>query len=61
MKKVVFSALIAMGAVTLSNAQIKLDKVINTASKDVKALSFSNEDAKRLSKEAVDWMDNTTK
>lgn len=61
MKKVVFSALIAMGAVTLSNAQIKLDKVINTASKGVKALSFSNEDAKRLSKEAVDWMDEHNK
>lgn len=60
MKKSFFVALL-MGSFMLSNAQIKLDKAIGVATKGVKALSFTNEDAKKLSKEGVDWMDKNNK
>ena len=56
MKKLFFSALI-IGAFTTGSAQINLGKVTDVASKGVKALAFSNADAIKLSKEAVDWMD----
>lgn len=60
MKHVFLAAFLVCGAV-FSNAQFKLDKAIGAASKGVKALSFSNEDAKKLSKEGVDWMDKNNK
>ena len=60
MKKILLSAFIVCGVASM-NAQFKLDKAIGSASKGVKALSFSNEDAKKLSKEGVDWMDKNNK
>lgn len=57
MKKVILS-LIIVSSFGFANAQISLGKATKIAEKGVKALTFSNEDAKRLSKEAVDWMDN---
>lgn len=42
-----------------AQAQFKLNnKTISAAEKGVKAATFSDEDAARLAKEAVDWMDN---
>lgn len=56
MKKIV--CIVALVGVTaFPNAQIKLGNVLNSASKSAQALTFSNADAQRLSKEAVDWMD----
>lgn len=60
MKKLFFSACVVL-SFTAMQAQINIDKAINTAGKGIKALSFSNEDAKKLSKEAVDWMDANNK
>ena len=60
MKKYIISALLLVG-LTQVQAQFKLDKAIGSASKGLKALSFSNEDAKTLSKEAVDYMDKNNK
>lgn len=60
MKKILLSALFVCGVASM-NAQFKLDKALGSASKGVKALSFSNEDAKKLSKEGVDWMDKNNK
>ncbi len=60
MKRTFFTA-VAIFGLTFANAQINLDKAIGGASKGIKALSFSNEDAKKLSKEAVDWMDKNNK
>lgn len=60
MKKFFISALLLVG-LTQVQAQFKLDKAIGSASKGLKALSFSNEDAKTLSKEAVDYMDKNNK
>ncbi len=57
MKKISY-LLIILGLGMMSiQAQIKLGKVAKSVEKGVQALSFSNEDAKKLSKEAVDWMD----
>ena len=56
MKKMILTAM-CFGAIATSQAQINLGKVTSAASKGVQALSFSNEDAQKLSKESVDWMD----
>ncbi|MFV0564581.1 MAG: M48 family metalloprotease [Flavobacteriaceae bacterium] len=56
MKKLFLSACL-LGSFYFSNAQINLGKATGALEKGVKALSFSNNDAKTLAKEAVDWMD----
>ena len=56
-KKVIYLGLMA-GAVHFADAQkINLGKALDAGAKGVKALTFSNADAARLSKESVDWMD----
>lgn len=37
--------------------KINLGKAVSAASKGAQALAFSNEDAKKLSKESVEWME----
>lgn len=57
MKKLIFSALV-LGALQTANAQkISLGKAAGIASKGVTALSFSNADAIKLSRESVEYMD----
>ncbi len=52
-----------MMAATAANAQLKLGKpklnkgAVDAATSGVKAIAFSNEDAVKLSKQAVEWMD----
>ena len=43
-----------MVAVATAQAQINIGKMAGAATKGVQALSFSNEDARKLSKESVD-------
>ena len=50
-----------MVAVATAQAQINIGKMAGAVSKGAQALSFSNEDAQKLSKESVDWMDTTIK
>ena len=50
-----------MVAVATAQAQINIGKMAGAVSKGAQALSFSNEDAQKLSKESVDWMDPTIK
>ncbi|MFV0540111.1 MAG: M48 family metallopeptidase [Aestuariibaculum sp.] len=57
MRKIVLFTLLT-GSCYLLNAQINLKKATGALEKGVAALSFSNEDAQKLAKEAVDWMDN---
>ena len=56
MKKIMLTAL-SLVAMATAQAQINLGKMTGAASKGVQALSFSNADAQKLSKESVDWMD----
>ena len=56
MKKTILTAL-CMVAVATAQAQINIGKMASAATKGVQALSFSNEDAQKLSKESVEWMD----
>ena len=56
MKKIMLTAL-SLVAMATAQAQINLGKMAGAASKGVQALSFSNADAQKLSKESVDWMD----
>lgn len=56
MKKII-TAILVIGSLFSANAQINLGKIKNAASNGITALSFSNEDAKKLAKEGVDWMD----
>ena len=57
MKKIILTAL-CVGAFGFCQAQkINLGKAASTVSKGAQALAFSNEDAKKLSKESVEWMD----
>ena len=57
MKKIMLS-LMSFGAMYSINAQkINLGKAAGTVSNGAKALTFTNEDAIKLSKESVDWMD----
>ena len=55
MKKIMLTAL-SLVAMATAQAQINLGKMAGAASKGVQALSFSNADAQKLSKESVDWM-----
>ena len=58
MKKISIT-LMLLGAVYSVNAQkINLGKAVDVVSKGAKAFTFTNEDAIKLSKESVDWMDN---
>ncbi|WP_419868936.1 M48 family metallopeptidase [Chryseobacterium sp. CT-SW4] len=57
MKKITL-CLVLLGAVCSVQAQkINLGKAANAVSKGAKAFTFTNEDAIKLSKESVDWMD----
>ena len=57
MKKIILTAL-CVGAFGFCQAQkINLGKAPSAVSKGAQALAFSNEDAKKLSKESVEWMD----
>jgi len=61
MKKTVF-CLMFIGAMHLANAQkINLGKAAGVISNGAKALTFTNEDAVKLSKESVEWMDKNNK
>ncbi len=55
MKKMITLAVMAIAVGV--QAQINLGKVVKASEKGVQALSFSNADAAKLSKESVDWMD----
>ena len=58
MKKVIFTVLFAASLTGAAHAQrINLGKAASAASKGASALTFTNEDAIQLSKEAVAWMD----
>lgn len=56
MKKLLFSLVVLIFA-GFSQAQIDLGKATGAATKGIKALTFSNQDAINLSKEGVEWMD----
>lgn len=57
MRKIILTAL-CVGAFGFCQAQkINLGKAASAVSKGAQALAFSNEDAKKLSKESVEWMD----
>ena len=57
MKKIILTAL-CVGVLGFCQAQkINLGKAASAVSKGAQALAFSNEDAKKLSKESVEWMD----
>ncbi len=58
MRKTFILSLAAICFAGIVNAQkINLGKAASAASKGASALTFTNEDAIRLSREAVDWMD----
>lgn len=58
MKKTIFTCLILAMAMGSASAQFKLNtKAVGAVGKGVKAVTFSDEDAAKLAKEAVDWMD----
>ena len=58
MKKIILCAIAFGGLFTTIQAQkISLGKATDIAGKGMKALTFSNADAVKLSKESVDWMD----
>lgn len=58
MKKLLLIFFLAASSAGVANAQrINLGKAASAASNSVSALTFTNEDAVRLSKEAVEWMD----
>ena len=57
MKKIIFAAMVLGAVVTISAQKINIGKVADASVKGVKALSFSNEDAIKLSRESVEWMD----
>lgn len=58
MKKVIFTCMVLAAITGTARAQFKLNtKTVSAAEKGVKAATFSDEDAARLSKESVDWMD----
>lgn len=57
MKKITI-CLLFLGAMNAVTAQkINLGKAVGVVSKGAKAFTFTNEDAVKLSKESVDWMD----
>lgn len=56
MKKIIFSVAL-LGFMYSAHAQINIGKATGAITKGAQALTFSNQDAINLSKEAVDWMD----
>ncbi len=57
MKKILILGLM-VGAITISNAQVKINsRAVDAAGQGVKAAAFSDADAARMAKEAVEWMD----
>lgn len=58
MKKLILSAIAVTMLTGIINAQIKLNsKAVGAVGKGVKAATFSDADAAKLAKQAVDWMD----
>ena len=58
MKKMMLTVALFVATFSAVEAQkINLGKAVSAASKGAQALAFSNEDAKKLSKESVEWMD----
>ncbi len=58
MNRSLIALIVAACFAGIANAQkLNLGKAASAASKGVSALTFTNEDAIRLSKEAVEWMD----
>jgi len=60
MRKLLLPLFIVCG-LTAAKAQFNLNKAIGATTKGIQALTFSNEDAKKMSKEGVDWMDKNNK
>ena len=57
-KKNLLASIIIASTISIGNAQIKINKgTIGAVSAGVKAVSFSNADAVKQAKEAIDWMD----
>lgn len=61
MKKVFLCAGLMLAVYGASAQKLNLGKAVDAASKSATALTFSNDDAIKLSKEAVDWMDKNNK
>lgn len=58
MRTTIFTCLMLATLAGTANAQLKLNnKTVSAAGKGVKAFTFSDADAAKLAKEAVDWMD----
>src|SRR5690606_497439 len=58
MKKIFISLVVAASLHGVAHAQkFNLGKAASAASKGVSAMTFTNEDAAKLAKDAVDWMD----
>lgn len=57
MKKILVSLVLVATTCTFQAQKINLGKVVDVASKGAKALTFTNADAIKLSKESVDYMD----
>lgn len=56
--KQIFGIMMLASVSFTATAQINLGKVTKAASTGVQALAFSNEDAQKLAREGVEWMDN---
>ena len=58
MKKIVLTCVAAAAFACTATAQLKLNsKSIGAAEKGVKAATFSDDDAAKLAKQSIDWMD----
>ena len=57
MKRIILTAMAVCAMATVQAQKINLGKAVGAAAKGAQALTFTNEDAKKLSKESVDWMD----
>src|SRR5690606_8770024 len=58
MKKIFIILMVAVSFISAAHAQkLNLGKAVGAASKGVSALTFTNEDAVKLAKDAVEWMD----
>ncbi|RQO30064.1 peptidase [Taibaiella sp. KBW10] len=61
MKKVLLTTFVAGLCLSASAQRINLNKAVNAAGKGVSAASFTNADAAKYAKEAVEWMDKNNK
>ncbi|WP_172284450.1 M48 family metallopeptidase [Chryseobacterium sp. LAM-KRS1] len=57
MKRIVLSICLLGAVHAFQGQKISLGKITDVASKGAKVLTFTNEDAVKLSKESVEWMD----